>query len=171
MQILILTGAGTKIVWNVFVSGAGYWQQAYQRQIGHTWPLKGPQARDCDQLNVWMWPPVDLSTVHCTFIPSSLYHTTVQFRLDCYHPSCVWVVRCCFSSILLWLKKKNDSSQGRNRQRPRLWNPMLINCRVFDFVRHTGLYWFSFLCVCACVCVSECDSKKPGARKCNIVFH
>lgn len=169
MQILILTGAGTKIVWNVFVSGAGYWQQAYQRQIGHTWPLKGPQARDCDQLNVWMWPPVDLSTVHCTFIPSSLYYSAVQTWLL---PS-ILCVSCTvlFQFYSLVIKKKNDSSQGRNRQRPRLWNPMLINCRVFDFVRHTGLYWFSFLCVCACVCVSECDSKKPGARKCNIVFH
>lgn len=149
MQMLILTRGEIEIVWNVFVSGAGNWQRAYQRQIGHTWVLKGAWARDCDQVSGWMWPLVDLSDVHCTFIPSSLhqmlYLTVTTLRGKSYY-------RQPFQFFSLVIKKKMTAVKDKTGQRSRLWNPMLINCWVFDFARHTGLYWFSFLSVCMCWC-------------------
>lgn len=71
LQMFILTGGR---IWEVdffffsffpFFTGSGLViGKCYQRQIGHTWLLKGSRDRHCDLVNDWTWPPTDFSFRH-----------------------------------------------------------------------------------------------------------
>lgn len=72
LQMFILTGGeklrsfflslsffSSLLQWVCLVIG-----KCYQRQIGHTWLLKGSRDRHCDLVNDWTWPPADFSVRH-----------------------------------------------------------------------------------------------------------
>lgn len=165
LQMLIVTWGKIERGWIFFSffvwgSGTGNWQVLSEAD----WPHLAAQR--ILRQTLWSSEWLDMTSSGLFFFPVCAFILCREWYTTAFKSFLQWFIWTAGRGEKKAQEWQNDSSQGRNRQRPRLWNPMLINCRVFDFARHAGLYWFSLLPVCMC-CVRQRDGKekKTGPKE------